>query len=61
MKEINKLTKGKVEIEAYLKKERRYFSKKKKKKKMGGGFFCFLGSWGCPTTQENSLKPPQDQ
>ena len=22
---------------------------------------CFFGDWGCPTPQENSIKPPQDQ
>ena len=26
-----------------------------------GGYFLFWGGWGCPTPQENSLKPPQDQ
>ena len=24
-------------------------------------FFGFWGVWGCPTPEENSLKPPQDQ
>ena len=29
-------------------------------KKIDGEFFYFWGSWGYPTPQENSLKPPQD-
>ena len=31
------------------------------KKNWGGGIFGFLRKgWGCPTFQENILKPPQD-
>ena len=31
------------------------------REKKWGEFFCFWVGWGCPTPQENSLKPPQEQ